>query len=163
MSISEELQRLDELRRDGVLSNAEFDLAKRQVLEGPDHTEATEQLGEIRAQNEVAQLDREWDLERENYMMTGKYRRQYKPTKAGSVFAGILITAFCVFWVGMANSMPSFGPMGIASMLPLIGVLFGAFAVSKCIQGFIKAGQFEEAQSKYKLRRNQLLNENGKT
>ena len=163
MSISEELQRLDELRRNGALSQSEFELAKQKVLQSPDNIEATEHLGEIRAQNEVAQLDREWDLQRKNYLMTGKYGNQSMPTKTGSVFGGVLVTAFCIFWVVTAGAITSSGPPGISSLFPLFGILFGLFAVTRCIQGFNKASQFEKAQKIYQRRRNQLLHENSRS
>ncbi len=60
MTIADELQKLDELRRSGAISFDEFEIAKRKVLEGPQDFTEYDHLEEIKAQNEVAQLDREW-------------------------------------------------------------------------------------------------------
>ena len=44
MTISDELQKLDELRRNGTISYDEFEIAKRMVLEGPQDTARPDQL-----------------------------------------------------------------------------------------------------------------------
>jgi len=79
MSIAEEIKKLDNLRRNGTLSHEEFEIAKRKVLEGPQDVTESDHLEEIKAQNEVAQLDREWQIEREKYLITGKYGNKHIP------------------------------------------------------------------------------------
>lgn len=164
MSISDELQKLDELHRNGALSRDEFEIAKRKVLEGSPSADS-DQLEEIKAQNELAQLDRGWELERENYMVTGKYGNKHIPGQASSLFGGIFLVAFGIFWTVMASSITSsgFGPGpggGFSSFFPLFGVLFILFGIGVSITGFIKAGKYRDAHEKYQRRRRALLDEN---
>lgn len=161
MSVTDELQKLDELRRNGALSADEFEIAKRKVLEGPQGAARSDHLEEIKTQNEVAQLDREWELERENYMVAGYYGHRLIPRKGSSVFGGLVVVAFGIFWTATAASMTGFGGAGV--FLPLFGVLFTLFAAGMSINAFVKAGQYEEAQGQYQRRRRELLNRNRKT
>ena len=158
MTISDELQKLDQLRRNGAISYDEYEIAKRRVLEESQDGVSDDHLEEIRAQNELAQLDREWALEREDYMFVGKYGHRYVPTKAGSVFGGVVIVLFGIFWTVMASSMLGFGRAGVFSMFPLFGVLFVLFGVVMSIFSFVKAGQYAEAKERYQRRRREIQN-----
>ncbi len=163
MSISEELQKLADLHRNGALSYEEFELAKRQVLGSSHDSSNSNHLEEIKAQNELAQLDREWELERENYMVSGQYGHKHIPGKASSALGGIVIVVFGIFWTAMASSMTGFGGSGLISIFPLFGVLFILFGAGMSLNAFVKAGQFEEAQRRYQLRRSELQNKSRKT
>src|SRR5262245_39381991 len=86
MNIADELRKLQDLHRSGVLTDEEFATAKAAVLAGntTDDRAGNEpamhaHLEEIKLQNEVARLDREWELEREQYMVAGKYGYRYIP------------------------------------------------------------------------------------
>lgn len=157
MTISDEIQKLDELRRNGTLSPEEFEIAKRRVLEGSQYSAGADHLEEIKAQNELAQLDREWELERENYMVAGQYGHKHIPGKVSSVFAGLFIVGFGISWTVIAASMTGFGGVGVFSFLPLFGILFILFGAGMSIRAFVKAGQYEEAQERYRRRR-EILN-----
>lgn len=159
MSISDEIQRLDDLRRSGALSREEFELAKQRVLAGEADYAASEHMEEIKAQNAVAQLDREWEMQRENYMVTGKYGARYKPTRGGSVIGGIVIALFGTFWTALASSIPAHAPVGIGVVFPLFGVLFIVLGVGSAIHSFTKADSYEKAEQRYQRRRQELLNE----
>lgn len=180
MSISDELQKLDDLRRNGTISDDEFELAKKKVLQEPQDAIHSDQLEEIKFQNELAQLDREWELERENYMVSGK-RGRYIPGKASSLFGGIVIVGFGIFWTLMAASMTghrdaSFDAIrvdssgvvntetsgnSIGSIFPLFGVLFVLFGAGMSLYSFTKASQYEEAKQRYQDRRWEMQNRNG--
>ncbi len=127
MSISDELMKLDELRRSGAISADEFELAKRKILEAPQDMYRSDALNELKAQNELAQLDREWELERESYMVTGKYGHRHIPGKASSLLGGLFVVGFGIFWTTMATSMTGFGGPSALSLFPLFGVLFILF------------------------------------
>src|SRR5438045_1138192 len=43
---------------------------------------------------ELARIDREWQIEREQYLMTGRYGNRYVPTPALSIFSGVLVAGF---------------------------------------------------------------------
>ncbi len=164
MSISDELQKLDELRRSGALSADEFEIAKRKVLHGSEGVSGPDHLEEIKAQNEIAQLDREWRLERENYMVHGKHGHERIPGKASSVIGGLFLVGFGIFWTVTASRMTGssgIGPPGGAGgfgFFPLFGVLFILIGAGTSIWSFLKAGQYEEAQDRYHRRRQEILN-----
>ena len=160
MSISDELQKLDELRRNGTISADEFEIAKKKVLGDPQDDIPSDHLEEIKAQNELAQLDREWDLERENYMIAGKYGHRHIPRKTSSVFGGIFIVGFGIFWTMMASAMTGFGNAGIFSFFPLFGVVFVIAGAAMSINAFVKAGQYKEAQERYQRRRRAIQDKN---
>ena len=163
MTISDELLKLDELRRNGTISGDEFEIAKKKALEGPQDASQSEHLEEIKAQNEIAQLDREWELERENYMVVGKNGHRHIPGKASSVFVGIFTVGFGIFWTAMAASMIGFGGDGVFSIFPLFGVLSVLFGAGMSIYAFVKAGQYEQAQQRYQRRRREMQNRNRTT
>ncbi|PZD74357.1 hypothetical protein C1752_01107 [Acaryochloris thomasi RCC1774] len=156
MTISDELQKLDELRRNGTLSPEEFEIAKRRVLEGPQDDVLTDRFEEIKTYTELAQLDREWQLERENYMISTRYGRRHIPSKSGSVFGGIIIVVFGILWTMMAASMAS---GSFLSLFPLFGVFFTVAGIGVSIRSFVKAGQYKKAHERY-LHRRQSLSKN---
>jgi hypothetical protein len=160
MTISDELQKLAELRRNGTISEDEFELAKKRVLEGPQEVIPSAQLEELSARTELMQLDREWELERENYMVLGKYGRKQIPGKTSSLFGGIFIVASGILWTLMAASMTGFGGAGTFDLFPLFGVLFILFGAGLSVHAFLKAGQYEEAQRRYRRRRQEIQGRN---
>ncbi|MBE7380411.1 MAG: hypothetical protein F6J95_003240 [Leptolyngbya sp. SIO1E4] len=83
---------------------AEFEIAKRRVLEGRQDTTHDQYLEDIKAQNQLAQLDREWELEREQYMIANKYGR-YIPDKTSSVILGIALTGVGIAWTLFTGSL----------------------------------------------------------
>jgi Short C-terminal domain len=164
MAISDEIQRLDELRRNGVLSPEEFEIAKRRVLDGSDTQSGDNRLEELKAQNDLMQLDREWELERENYMMAGRYGHRYVPGKISSVVMGLLLVGFGIAWTLFAAAMPRFvGSWGIRELFPVFGVFFILFGAVTSIRSFLKAGQYEEAQNQYRRRRREIQERNRPT
>src|SRR5262245_35455106 len=139
MSIADELLKLNRLHQEGMLTDEEFEKAKAAVLVAPLATPATEHLEEIRNQNEVAQLDREWQNERERYMIAGRYGARYVPNRATSLIGGIVIAGFGTLWTVMAMSM------GAPGLFPLFGVIFVLAGIGMSVYSFIKAGEYEEA------------------
>ena len=151
MSISDEIQKLDQLRRDGTLSSEEFELAKRQVLGGTHDAADSDQLEDIKLQNEVAQLDREWELAREDYLVSGRYGARHFPSKVNSVLGAVAMVAFGIFWSSLVASIPAPG------FVSLVGYGIILFAVYFGISRFMKAHRYEEDQARYKRRRKVLL------
>lgn len=158
MGIGDQLHKLDELRRQGTISEEEFLLAKQKVLAEPATDIHEGRLSDISLQNEIMQLDRAWELERENYMVTGRYGSRHIPTKGSSLFGGIIVAVFGAFWTVMAFSITGAGAFGIVSLLfPLFGVLFILFGIGTSIFAFSKASQYEQAFDNYQRQRQQLL------
>ncbi|HEV3256358.1 MAG TPA: SHOCT domain-containing protein [Gemmataceae bacterium] len=170
MNIADEIRKLEELHRSGALTNEEFAKAKAAVLAGaqspagpanhevvsrPGGQVVSDQLAEIRLQNEVARLDREWELERERYMVTSRYGARYVPSRGMSILTGAVVVGFGIIWTALASSMAGFG--GAAGLFPLFGVVFIVAGVGVSIYSYTKATQYEQAYEGYKRRRAQIL------
>jgi Short C-terminal domain len=156
MSMADELRKLQDLRDAGTLTDEEFAAAKASVLAGeyadrPAEPGMEAHLEEIKHQNDVAQLDREWAMERDRYMVAGRYGYRYLPTKGMSLLGGIMIVGFGILWTAFAAGM------GAPVFFPLFGVLFILVGVGVSVNSFIKATQFEQARQRYQQRRSELL------
>jgi hypothetical protein len=169
MNLIEELDKLQQLHRSGALTDDEFAAAKAQVLRqgAPSPASAIGVAGHLHVithQNELAQLDREWELARESYMVTGKHGHRYIPTQAGSVVVGVVIGLFGAFWTAMAagitGGMAGHGPPGaggLVSLFPLFGILFIVVGVGMSIYSFTRATEYAKAEQRYLQRRAELL------
>jgi len=160
MRISDELEKLSELFQYGKLTREEFEIAKRKVLESPQTSRASseqDQLEAIRLQNEIAQLNRQWEIERREYMVPGRYGHSYVPGKSSSLFGGVMIVCFGIFWTLMASSISSRAP-GPFSLFPLFGVLFIFFGIGISFYSFLQAEKYQLAKKRYEQRRRKLLN-----
>lgn len=160
MSIAKELVELENLLRSGTLSRDEFETAKRLVLSGKSATES-DSLMQIKNQNDVAQLNREWSFERQNYMVSNRRGPSYIPTKGSSVVGGIVIVLFGCFWTAMAVSITAFAPFPIfplAYLFPAFGVLFVILGAASAICSYTKAERYSEAEAAYRQRRQELIN-----
>ncbi len=161
MSLADELQKLDDLRRRGALTAAEFDQAKATLLAGKSADvgeHLADQLAEVRHQNDLAQLDREWEIERQQYLVTGKHGRQFVPTTGMGLLSAVGGGAFGVFWTVMAVSMmsgaPGDGAFGVAKVFfPLFGVVFIMVAVGWGVYCFLRAQKYDAAFRAYQDRR----------
>jgi hypothetical protein len=164
LGIADELAKLEQLRQSGALTDDEFARAKEAVLRGegspgePVNQHVAEQLAEVRYQNELARIDREWEIEREKYMVAGKYGRRYIPTKGMSLFMAVAGAVGGLIWTIFATSItgsaPDEGPFALARLLfPAFGVLFICAAVGLGIYRYSKAVAYEQAQDAYRARR----------
>ena len=172
MSIADELQKLEELRQRGALTNEEFAQAKAKLLAStsetskPDVSEhLSEQLAEVRYQNELARLDREWEIERQKYLITDRYGRQHIPTTGMGIGIAVVGGGFGVFWTIMAiaitGSGPSDGPFGVARVIfPLFGVVFVVGAIGYGIYAYSRAQEHDLALAAYQARRRAVRAEN---
>jgi Short C-terminal domain len=156
MSMADELRKLQDLRDAGTLTDDEFASAKARVLAGepsdsPAESGVEGHLEEIKRQNDVEQIDREWAMERERYMVTGRYGYRSVPTQGASLIGGIVIVAFGILWTVLASGIGG----GFAAMFGVLFILFGA-GIST--YSFIKAGQYEQARQQYQRRRAALVN-----
>jgi hypothetical protein len=166
MSIADELQKLEDLRRSGALSETEFAKAKAAVLAGatdrpPVEQHLSDQLGEVRYQNELARLDREWEAERERYMITDRYGRRYLPTPGMGIGMAIVGGVFGVLWTVMAvaitGSAPGGGPFDIAKIVfPLFGVVFVVAAIGYGLYAYSRAQEYRKALAAYQARRREV-------
>lgn len=172
MSLVDELTKLEDLRRRGVLSDTEFNTAKQRLLNGPGTIPATNgganidqhlanHLDEIKYQNDIAALDREWEIESRTYMTTDRYGRSHVPTAgmarglmiAGPIFGGLWLTMA----IAITSGAPDIGPFSIAKyVFPLFGVFFIAGSLAFGVYLKKRARQYQDAFARYKQRRQQL-------
>ncbi|HEY1190083.1 MAG TPA: SHOCT domain-containing protein [Gemmata sp.] len=169
MGLADELQKLEDLRRNGTLTEAEFAQAKAAVLTrtaaapapasaAPGAEKLGEHLAAVRYQNELERIDREWAMERERYMITGKHGRRYIPTVNGGIIAAVVIGAFGAVWTAtsfaVTSGAPDFGGFGVARVLfPLFGVVFTVFGIGYGVQAANKATAYTQAHAAYQRRR----------
>jgi hypothetical protein len=165
MSLVDELAKLEQLRRSGALSDAEFAKAKAALLNeaptgpGPQLGEhLADQLAEVKYQNELAQIDREWEIERRQYLIQGQYGIAQEPTAGMGLGAAIVGGVFGAFWtifaVSLTGGAPDDGPFTIAKVFfPLFGVLFTVGAIAYGVHAYSKAQKYQEAFAAYKARR----------
>ena len=127
----------------------------------------TEQL---RIEQEIARLDREWQLGRERFMVRGKDGQLSVPGKTGVLVVGALVVVFGIFWTIMASGIAAGvgfgvhsaggGPLGlVAGIFPCFGVFFVIAGIVAVVTAYRKAVDFEQHQQQYHAERSRLLAE----
>ncbi|HVK05640.1 MAG TPA: SHOCT domain-containing protein [Armatimonadaceae bacterium] len=180
MGVADELERLASLHREGTLTDEEFARAKQAVISGgsPSGTAAAgagviagTHLEALRHQNELERLDREWDRERERYMVRGKYGTRYVPSRGMAIGMGVVSGVFGIFWMLLATditrnglrSTTGGGGMGGAFLVfPLFGALFILAALFMAVDTYRKAVAYGDAEADYRRRRALLLARQGR-
>jgi predicted phage tail protein len=120
--------------------------------------EMASQLGHIAHEKDLERIDREWELEREQYLVADKQGVRQVPDTASSVIGGVVVTVFGLIWTVMAFSITSGfnefgGPGGFASVFPLFGVVFVLAGIGMSIYSYPKAQQYQQAYERYQTRR----------
>ncbi len=104
----------------------------------------------LRIESELARLDREWQLSREQYQVQG--RRGSSVPGISGVVGGLIGVAFGVFWTLMAVSAP-----GAPVFFPIFGCAFVLFGVVKAFTSYQKMNGYRQAEQDYHRRRSKLL------
>jgi DNA-directed RNA polymerase subunit RPC12/RpoP len=105
----------------------------------------------IELQNELNQLDREWNMSREKLLVSQNNGARTEPSIAGGVIVIVLGVVFGGAWtIGAAS-------MGAPGFFPLFGLVFIAVAVIGGVNSINKAGQLDNSRGDYESRRQQLL------
>lgn len=105
----------------------------------------------IKLQNQVEQLDREWMLQRESFMVTSKNGGKHLPTTGRHMVGGIFPPpVFGVIWIGFAASM------GAPGVFPLFGIVFIAFALFSTVSSLGKVKGYQNAHTRHQTYRRQL-------
>ena len=113
----------------------------------------SEDLKVIRLQNELEQIDREWQAQREGLMTRNKDGSRSKPSVVGSVFGAGVAVVFGLIWIGMTSSVTSAGgPAGFS----LFGIVFIVAGLLIAISGVNKAGRYRQAETEMLERRRRL-------
>jgi hypothetical protein len=102
--------------------------------------------------NDVDRIDREWERERERYMVTTKYGRRYVPSTGAAVVVGLISVSVGLIWTMVAFSMvQSLG--GAAGIFPLFGMVFVIGGAAISIYQFNRGKQYQTAYRAYQRRR----------
>lgn len=128
------------------------------------HSRLLEEIGEktdrmagdlkvIRLQNELEQLDREWEQTREGLLVSDNNGHRKEPSAAGSMIGGVVAIVFGIFWMGFAAST------GAPGIVPLFGLVFIAFAIFGMVRGASNASQLSNERATMEGRRARLLHE----
>ena len=120
--------------------------------------ELSERLDNLNYQHDLETIDREWDFEREKYMISGRDGVRSIPETGSSVVGGIIIGVFGCLWaaiaVGITASAPLFRPFKVAkAALPL----FVIGGVLKSITNYSNAEEYRRAEQRYRRWRTTLL------
>lgn len=105
-----------------------------------------EDLAELTYRQTLEDIDREWEQEREQYMVTNKHGHRHIPSMAGSGIGCVVIVGFGLFWTVMASQVGG-GPFA------LFGVLFIVIGVVTSVISYNKAEAYRSAERDYHLRR----------
>ena len=116
--------------------------------------------------DELEDVEREWNREREKYMVANKQGIKHIPTRTESAIGGTVITIFGLFWTVMALGITSrfsgFGPNGFSPLglvpyvFPAFGVLFIVLGIYQSVSAYNKASRYERAEAAYERRRRDL-------
>jgi len=170
IGIADELQKLRQLHFNGTLTDDEFTLAKSRLINGPQpNVQLTpfieQQLSEVRFQNELARIDREWELEREQYQIIGAYGRIYYPSIGLGLSKLLIGVAFGALLFGLAftvsNMVTLFAPdsellTNFAKFLFSLALTFTLFFVVNGIYLCFRAQQYSIAFKRYQQRHDKL-------
>jgi hypothetical protein len=165
MGIADDLQKLEQLRSSGALTDGEFTQAKTLLLSNPPVAANPQvspfienQLKQVKYQNELARIDREWEIERRQYQIVNRYGKSFIPTFGMGIATAVVGGIFGVFWTAIALTItnasealtPGVGKFGLFGIIfPLIGVIFTLAAIGRGIYCCILAQQYNEAYAAY--------------
>ena len=111
-----------------------------------------ESLEVIKLQNEIEQLDREWDSVRGGY--ESKRRGKGPPSRAGAAVGLLFAVFFAIVCFSMAGMASNTGAPGIFQMVP-IGM--GFFALIAAVMGTVNSTKYQTNRSAYQNRRDELV------
>lgn len=107
----------------------------------------------IRLQNELEQLDREWEQDRSRFLTRDEHGNASEPSPVGAVVGGVLVIGFGIFWMSMASSMHAPG------FFPMFGLVFIGVALFGMISSMTKSQGLRSCETDYQRKRARLLSE----
>ncbi|TWU04019.1 zinc finger domain-containing protein [Neorhodopirellula pilleata] len=135
--------------------------------EGVTFTESIEQLNQtakalqqhvdrLTAQQQMSDLDRQWEQRKEDFMVTGQHGHKSLPTKGGAMVGGVIVAAFGLIWTVMAFGITASSPFPGTFLFPLFGLLFVGGGIYNAISAANKAHEYERAHAEYRRERSRL-------
>ncbi|MEN6496033.1 MAG: hypothetical protein ABFD16_17260 [Thermoguttaceae bacterium] len=121
-----------------------------------------QELGAIRLQNELEQLDRQWTIERTQYLVRQKNGTTSEPgvSVAGLLFVCLFTLFFVTVTGGIGVSAVVLGAPGILAFVAFAMAVFAVVAfVSILVSSIQRVTQYAEARRQYENRRAKLLDQ----
>lgn len=116
----------------------------------------TQQLAEevqtIRFQHELEEIDREWEMQKEQYYVTDEKGRKSLPTKGGSAVGALVIVVVGVVFISIAAGMGS-------GLFVVVAVLVIGAGIATAVANMGKADRYEQAKQRYEAKRARVLEE----
>jgi len=119
-----------------------------------------DQVSRLTQQQQIADLDRQWEFQREEFMVTGKNGHRRLPTEGGALVGGVVGVIFGLIWTIVTCGITSQIPFPIARIFPLFGIAIIAGGIYSAIQASTKATEYRAAYAQYLEQRKKLLNQN---
>lgn len=151
MSIADEIAKLQALHAQGALTDDEFSQARARL-----HARLLDEWfasdpAYLRLENEIQQLDLDWERERESYMVRSRSGSLYVPSEVLSVLGVTAAVGFGIFLMVSAASMSTNASSALAgAILIILGPVVGIFY-------YTKATEYKQAERNYQERRQQLI------
>lgn len=112
----------------------------------------SDNLKVIELQNELERLDREWDMNKEQFYVKGKSGVPTRPSSpAGAIIAGFVAVVFVLFMVGSAVDA------GAPAIFPVFGLVFIGFIIFGITSGLNKGMNLNRAESDYQQERAKIM------
>jgi len=154
VNIADELKALENLHQNGTLTDEEFARAKHELLawsNSSSEEQTAQQRAEARFQNELNQIDREWESDREKFYIKLRGQRRQLPTVGMALRTAAL---GCVAGLGWTVFTIAIGePFGCFSVWVVIVAVFG---VGYGIHIYFRAQEYAKALAAYQSRRNAI-------
>jgi hypothetical protein len=110
-----------------------------------------ERLDDLTREKEVERLDREWEADRQQFLVADKQGGKHEPSEAGGLMVAVVMGIAGLLWTGFAASI------GAPVFFLLFGVLFVALAIGGGVWQIKKAGEYRAAKTAYERRREEAL------
>ena len=111
--------------------------------------EMLEKLDRLERQSRLATLERDWDNQVQEFMVTDNNGVKKLPSEGNAVFGMIFVVAFGIFWMTMASR--------ISPPMALFGVLFIAFGIFGCLRVRNKSEELRRARRRYQQQRREIM------
>jgi DNA-directed RNA polymerase subunit RPC12/RpoP len=124
-----------------------------EVLEAIDEKtdKIVEDLEVLKLQSRLEQLDREWEVERDQYLYRGKHGETMVPTRGVIVAVGIIGCLFGLFWIILTRLM------GVHILFSLFGIIIVVGVIAVIIKAVSGAKIYERRKKIYDSKREQLI------
>ncbi len=108
-----------------------------------------EKLSRLERDNRLAQIDRAWEHERQQYLITDKYGHRHEPSETMAMFGGLLVIGIGIVWTVFAAS--------VGSPIAIFGIFFVLFGLGVSFFQYHKAQGFRAARRRYQRRRREAF------